>query len=441
MVKENEMKQERLALLGGPKAVPEEPEHLFAWPILTEEDEEAVLDVLRKRTMSGTEITRTFEEEFASWAGVSHTIAYCNGTAALLAAMWACGVGLGDEIICPSLTFWASAVPALTLGAAVNFADIDPHTLCIDPEDIEHRIGGRTKAIVVVHYCAHPCDMDRILAIAKRHSIKVIEDTSHAQGSLYKGRMCGTMGDVGVMSLMSAKSFAIGEGGMLLTNDRQIFERCIAYGFYERTGAASEFFSANNEITDKTLLQYSGLPLGGFKHRMHQMSSAVGRVQLKHYPSRIEEIQRAMHYFWDLLADVPGLIAHRTEPGSGSTMGGWYSAHGLLDLDINAALICRALQAEGISACAPTRNKALHLHPVFHTADVLRTGKPTMIAFTERDVRQGEGSLPHAEGAQDYAFSIPWFKHCDVPWIERYAQGFKKVFSQLDRLRKGAEGQ
>ncbi|HOG51325.1 MAG TPA: DegT/DnrJ/EryC1/StrS family aminotransferase, partial [Lentisphaeria bacterium] len=182
---------QKLALFGGPKTITLPPGDIFTWPIITQEDEDAVLDVLRKRAMSGTELTKQFEAEFKAWNGTKYALGYCNGTAALHAALWACGVGPGDEIICPSITYWASAVPALSQGAAVNFADIDPETLCIDPNDIEHRICKRTKAIMVVHYAAYPADMDPIMAIARKHNIKVIEDVSHAQGALYKGRMCG----------------------------------------------------------------------------------------------------------------------------------------------------------------------------------------------------------------------------------------------------------
>ena len=141
----------KLAILGGPKAVQSEDGDMFTWPIVTAEDEQAVLDVLRTTNMSGMDITKKFEAEFAEWMGTEYALGYCNGTAAILGAMWACGVGAGDEIICPSTTYWASATQALQLGASVNFADIDQRTLCIDPKDIEHRIGPKTKLIVVVH--------------------------------------------------------------------------------------------------------------------------------------------------------------------------------------------------------------------------------------------------------------------------------------------------
>ena len=110
------------------------------------------------------------------------------------------------------------------------FADIDINTLCVDPDDIEHRITPKTKAIVAVHYAGHPCDMDKICAIAKKHGVKVIEDVSHAHGACWKGQKCGTFGDVAAMSVMSGKSLAVGEGGMLATNDQEILERAVRNG-------------------------------------------------------------------------------------------------------------------------------------------------------------------------------------------------------------------
>lgn len=242
-----------LAVLGVPPAVRTPPGDLFTWPIITEEDEAAVLEVLRSGGMSGTDVTMKFEAEFADWLGVRNALGFNNGTSALHTAMFAVGVGAGDEIICPSVTYWASALPAYSLGASVVFADIHPVTLCLDPADIEHRITERTKAIVVVHYLGHPADMDPIMDIARRHGVAVIEDVSHSQGGYYHGRRLGTIGDVGAMSLMTGKAFAIGEGGMLTTDDLSVYERAIAFAHYERYGDA---------IADPVLHASAGLPLG-----------------------------------------------------------------------------------------------------------------------------------------------------------------------------------
>jgi dTDP-4-amino-4,6-dideoxygalactose transaminase len=430
---------EPLALQGGPQAVQESdrPEKLLKWPQVTAEDEAAVLEVLRAGTMSGTDVTKQFEAEFAAWNGTKYALGCCNGTAALLASMWACGVGAGDEIIGPSMTYWASVAPALQLGAAVNFADIEEETLCIDPEDIEHRIGPRTKAIVVVHYTGYPCDMDRILPIAQKHGLKVIEDVSHAQGSLYKGRMTGTFGDIAAMSLMSGKSFPTGEGGILVTDDLELYERCIAYGHYARTGTASNYNPANPPLTTGNLAHYAGLPIGGAKHRMNQLASAMGRSVLRRYPKMIEEIQNGINRFWDLLEGVPGIHAHRPPAGSGSTMGGWYNTRGLYRAEELGGLpiekFTEAVTAEGCPI-SPGANFPLHLHPLFQDADIFGTGKPTMISWTDRDVRQDEGSLPVTERIKRFCLSVPYFKHDDPECIEAHAAAYAKVARQADKL-------
>lgn len=426
----------RLAVHGGPKAVTSAPEDLFRWPIVTEEDEQAVLEVLRRGAMSGNDVTRQFEQEMAAWHGLKYALGHCNGTASLLGGMWACGVGAGTEIIAPSFTYWASALPAFSLGATVVFADVQPDSLCLDPDDIEHRITPETRAVVAVHLCGHPCDMDAIMTVARKHGVKVIEDVSHAQGGRYKGRMVGTMGDVACMSLMSGKSLPTGEAGMLLTNDRAIWERAIAFGFYERTGR-SRYAGQDAEITDPELARFAGLPLGGYKHRMNQMCSAMGRVQLKRYEERIAEIQKAMNHFWDCLEGVPGIGAHRVPKDSGSTMGGWYSPVGHYRPEELGGLpvekFCQAVADEGCPA-GPVFTFPLHLHPVFHEADIYGHGRPTAMANPERDVRQGEGTLPVTESLRSRLLSIPWFKHYRPEVIAQYAEAFRKVAENAGEL-------
>lgn len=424
-----------LALLGGPKAVTSDPGDLFDWPIVTPEMEAAVLDVLRRGAMSGIDVTTEFEKEFAAWHGRRYALAHNNGTASLHSAMFGLGIGKGDEIICPSITFWASCLPVYSLGGTVVFADVDPTTLCIDPNDLERHVSERTKAIVVVHYLGHPADMDRIMEIARRHDLKVIEDVSHAHGALYKGRMVGTFGDVACFSLMSGKSFAIGEGGMLLTDDQAVYERAVAFGHYER----------HADLTLDGIADAAGLPWGGYKYRMHQLSSAVGRVQLKNYPAQMAEIDRAMNAFWDQLDGLPGIRPHRPPKDSGLTMGGWYSPVGLYRPEelggLSVHRFAEAVTAEG-ARCRPGCNKALHLHPLFNSVDVYGQGKPTRIANLPDgvDVRQPSGSLPVAEGIQDRVFGIPWFKHDRPEAIREYASAFRKVIGHYQDLLPGDSG-
>lgn len=424
----------KLAINGGGKAVEGVKSELYIWPIITDEDRDAIIGVLDNRAMSGSDITKEFEREYASWISAEFALGYCNGTSALHAAMWACGVGAGDEIICPSTTYWASCTAALSLGAAVNFADIDPETLCIDPKDIEHRIGSKTKAIIVVHYAGYPADMDAIMEIAKRHTVKVIEDASHAHGSMYKGRHAGTLGDIAGMSMMTGKAFAIGEAGLMTTNNRDLYERCISFGHYARTGATSNFNAVDAQVTDPELLKFSGIPLGGYKHRMNQWCAAMGKVQLKYYPERIAEIDKAMTYFCDLLDAIPGLKAHRPLKDSGLTKGGWYYpvCHYVAEelQNVPVETFCKAVNAEGVN-CNPGINKPLHLHKVFHEADIFNMGQPTMISFGQRDVRQGSGSLPVSEEIYAKTFNLPKFTIFDKIEIEKVATAYKKVVDNI----------
>jgi dTDP-4-amino-4,6-dideoxygalactose transaminase len=424
----------KLAIFGGPEAVNLDPADTFTWPIVTEEDEQAVLDVLRKGTMSELAVTMAFEQEFSQWQGTKYALGFNNGTAALLAALFSAGVGVGGEVICPSMTYWASALPCYSLGATVVFADIDSDTLCINPQNIEFRITDQTQAIMVVHYAGYPADMDAIMAIAEKHDIPVIEDVSHAQGGLYKGRKLGTFGKVNAMSLMSGKSLPIGEGGMLVTDDLEMYERAIAFGHYRRF---------NDSITSPELRKYRNLPMGGVKGRMNQMCSAMGRVQLRHYDERAAEVRKAINYFWDLLEDLPGIRPHRVPKESGSNMAGWYSAKGLYKAtELNLLSVTRfaeAVRAEG-SVCIPGCNLPLHVHPLFNSCDIYGHGKPTRNANTKSDKRQPRLSLPLSTMIGSLTYSIPQFKRYNPEIIKQHAAAYKKVVENFQELIDGDPG-
>lgn len=439
MVSEGQTKG-KLALLGGEKAVKSEQGDMFTWPIVTDRHEQAVLKVLRAGQMSGFEITKEFEKKYAGMLGRKFGLAYHNGTAAILGAMYGLGIGAGDEVIAPSLTYWATAAPAYSLGATPVFADVDPETICIDPKDIEHRITPRTKAIIVVHYAGMPADMDAIMEIAAKHNLKIFEDCSHAHGALYKGREIGTFGDVAAFSLMTGKSLAVGEAGILFTDDRKVYERAILFGHYIR----------HDEITLKELKPFVGLPCGGFKHRMHQLSSTFGLVQLELYPRQMAEIDRAMNYFCDMLDDSAGIRPTRPPKDTNTTKGGWYFPlfkYVTEELEgLSLLRFCEAVRAEG-STCNPGCNKPLHLHPLFTTMDVYGHGRPTRIAYLDESVKieQYIETLPVAEDINRRVFGVPWFKHYRPEIIEEHANAYKKVVKNYRALLaedtgKDAEG-
>jgi len=426
----------KLALLGGEATVREQYADMFKWPIITPEIEQAVLQELRRGTMSNIDATEKFEAAFAAWQGVKYALAHPNGTSALIAAMFALGVGTGDEVILPSITYWASGLQLYSLGATPVFAETQMDTLCLDPKDLERVIGPRTKAIIVVHYLGHPADMDGIMKVAKKHKLRVIEDVSHAQGGLYKGKMLGTFGDVAGMSLMSGKSFAIGEGGMLTTDDREVYERALAWGHYERNNP--------DYITSPQLMPLVGLPLGGVKNRLNQLASVMGLEQLKVYDEQAAEIRRAMNRFWDLLEGTPGIRAHRVDERTGSTMAGWYAAHGLYVPEelggLSVTRFCDAVTAEGVESVYPGANKPLHTHALMQTADLYHDGKPTRIRFAERDVRELDKHLPVSEAIPTRTYFTPWFKHDRPEIIERYAEAFRKVCTSYRDLLKDDPG-
>ncbi len=425
----------KLAILGGEpiikNEIPSELQTMMKWPIINEEDEQAALDVIRNNSYSGVDITEKFEKEFAEWIGTNYAVAYCNGTMSLAAAMFAIGLCKGDEIICTTKTYWASIAQASTFGASVVFANVND-MLSMDPDDIERLISPKTKAIMVVHYISYPCDMDKIMAIAKKHNLKVIEDVSHAQGGMYKGKRLGTFGDVAAMSLMSAKSFAAGELGIVVTNDKRMYERAMAYGHYDRNN--------ENYITEsEELIPYYNMALGGVKGRANQLCSALARVQLKYYDERCAEIRKAMNYFFDLIEDLPGLKPIRVDESTGSNNAGFYCAgvayypealHGL-----PASVFANAVNAEiggGQKWISFGANYCLHTHEFFQTFDFDQSGKPSRIANASRDVRQFDEALQASVDKQ--SVSAPRIRRYNKEWIEKFAQAFRNVVDNHEQL-------
>ena len=421
----------KLAITGGTPVLKAQDEGLFHWPIVNDAMRAAQAQVLETGNMSGTDIARRFEASFASWQERKYALSHNNGTNALNAAMFAVGLGPGDEIICTSVTYWASCTGALALGAAVVFCDIDPNTLQMDPASLEAHITPRTKAIMVVHYMAHPAPMDEIMAIARKHGLKVIEDVSHAQGGHYKGRKLGTFGDAAAMSLMSCKSFAIGEGGMLVTDDAEIFKRAVVFGHYDRI---------IDVCTDEEMEGPKNIPWGGLKNRMHQTSAAIGLEQLKKHDAEIAEIDRAMKYFWKGISDIPGIsMVYPKEKGSDKA--GWYASRFLYDAaafgGISNVTFCEALNAEACGGFSFGCNMPLHFSSVFFDVDIYGHGRPTASAFLPDgvDLRAETGALPNAERVNLRVLGEPWFKHDDHAKIDPYVEAVRKVAANVGELQ------
>ena len=426
----------KLALLGGTpvmgRAEAATYEKLFAWPIVNEAMRKANDRVLCEHKMSGWDIADEFEKKFAEWNGTKYASSAPNGTAALIAAFYAVGLGPGDELICPSITYWASCLGAIHLGASVVFADVKADDLTLDPASFEAHITPRTKAVVPVHVYGQPCDMDPIMAIAKKHGIKVVEDVSHAQGGLYKGRKLGTIGDCGAMSLMTGKSFAIGEGGMFVTDDKELYRRVVRWGQYERIART---FSAEE------IARAKALPFGGVKNRLNQCSAAIGLEQLKKYDAEIAEIEKAMLYFHKGIEDVK-CVTKIYPKWERSNKAGWYYSRAIYNPEalggVKADTFVQALNRElGMNRFGTGCNFPLHTSSIFDDEDIFGNGKPTSRRnLNGLSPKTLTGKLPVAESIVPRVIGDPSFKHFDTPKIDRFIEAVHKVAANVDALRE-----
>ena len=306
---------DQLAINGGPK-VRERP--FPPWPVLGEDDVEAVAAVLRsgKLTQLTDDAVAAFEEAFAAWHGIRHCVATNNGTTAIHTALAALDIGPGDEVIVPAHTFIASATPVLHQRATPVFADINERTYCISPESVAERITERTKAIIAVHLNGHPADMDAIAALAESRGIVVIEDAAQAHGALWRAigkgksetgwRKVGTIGRMACFSFWEDKIMTTGgEGGAVITDDDALAERMRRIrhhgeGPLEGDPSRRPFGAPQGERS------YYHVELG-YNYRMTSMQAATGLVQLRKLDSYIEARRRNAAYLSDRLGELDGI--------------------------------------------------------------------------------------------------------------------------------------
>ena len=248
---------------------------------------------------SSGEYVNAFERRFARFCGQRHAVGVCNGTMALHLALVALGVGRGDEVIIPDFTMIASAFAVCYTGATPVFVDAEPDTWNMDADRIEEKIGPKTKAIMPVSIFAHPCDMDKIRRLARRHRLSVVEDAAESHGSRYRGRKTGSLADITTFSFYANKNLTTGEGGMVVTDDRRLYERAI----YFRNMCFS--LDGVRDYVHRDI---------GFNYRMTNLTAAVGLAQVEKADEYIRRRIQNGEWYRRYLSEIPGIIFQQKRP-------------------------------------------------------------------------------------------------------------------------------
>lgn len=273
--------------------------------VIEDDDVAAVVEVLRGDWLTTGPTVGRFESAFGSYVGAAHALAVSNGTAALHLAMLAAGIGPGDEVIVPALTFAASANCVRYVGATVVFADVIPDTLTIDPAHVEALITPRTRAIVVVDYGGLPCDLDKLMALADRHGLVIVEDACHALGAEFSGRKVGSIAHLSAFSLHPVKHMTTGEGGVVTTNDSALADRV-------RRGRNHGIVSDHRQRELEGTWKYDMVDLG-YNYRLTDIQCALGVRQVAKLPGWLEH-RRALAARYREMLDGHPLLQLPVEP-------------------------------------------------------------------------------------------------------------------------------
>lgn len=265
------------------------------------EEEEAVIDTLRSKWISTGPKTEAFEHKFAQMLQTKYAVALANCTVSLHLALKLFGIKPGDEVICPSLTFVATANSIRYLDAIPVFADVCSYkNPTIDPKDVEQKVSNATKAIIVMHYGGFACDMDSINDIANNHNLKIIEDACHGPLSEYKGQKLGTIGDIGCFSFFSNKNISTGEGGMLITNNKEYAERTKLLRSHGMTTMSYQRAKGHSTAYDVVDL--------GYNYRLDDIRSSIGLVQLDKIKTDLSKRIEIRKLYIEHLRDIRGII-------------------------------------------------------------------------------------------------------------------------------------
>ena len=413
-----------LAIRGGTPVRATKLQSNFPGPLYYDaEERRELLDVLDGRSpfrwygigpKGGTPSKCThFEREFAAHQGTKYCVAVTSGTAALVTAVQALGAGPGDEVILPAWTWYSCYDAIITAGATPVFAEID-ESMNIDPADLERHITPRTKIIMAVHVMGEPADMDSVLAVARRHQVKVLEDGAQSVGATYKGRAVGSMGDCGIYSFQLCKTITAGEGGALVTNDPVVFERAARiHDIGELRGPHAQMLGETPRLG----------PLVGFNFRMSEYTGAVMRAQLRKLDRIAADFRDKGTRVARGIQDLPGIRFRKTnDPDGGLRSSVYFRTSGKAQRDRFIA----ALEAENIPAGPLEGSVILPLEPFIEGKQTVESNWPSFATAEDRARPYGSACCPRTVDI--------WNRYVGVPMDPKYSD--QDVADIIQAVRK-----
>lgn len=373
---------------------------------LGQEEMNAIEEVLKSKWLTMGEVTRKFEADFAEYHGVKHAIAVTNCTAALHMAHQALGIKEGDEVICPSLTFVATANSILYVGATPVFADIRSlEDLNISPDSIIEKITPRTRAITVMHYGGYPCDMDMIIQIAKKHDLYIVEDAAHAPGAVFNGKKAGTIGDVGCFSFFSNKNMTTGEGGMIVTDNDDLADKLKLIRSHGMTSLTMDRHKGHAYSYD--VIDF------GFNYRMDEIRAAMGIVQLKKLKKNIELRQIIVKLYRKKLNGIKEI---KIPFDNYSQESSYHIFPIILSLGINRKKFIDMMREKGIQT-------SIHYPPVH------------LFSFYRDKFGFEKGMLPVTEEVCNREVTLPLYPHMDTEAIDYIAGAIDSIIRSKEAVR------
>lgn len=366
---------------------------------VTAADIRAVVNVLRSDFLTQGPAIPAFEKELARTAGTRYCAVFSSGTAALHGACAAAGLGKGDEVIVPALTFAASANAVLYVGAKPVFADVDIETGNIDPHDVERKITKRTRSIISVDYAGRPADYTALRRIAKKHKLLLIADAAHSLGASYKGRPVGSLADMTMFSFHPVKSITTGEGGAIATNSKEFYIKLLA-------------FRHHGIVKDRTLFKKKHAPAWhqemqslGYNYRLTDIQAALGLSQLKRLRAHIAKRRALAHRYKKLASSIPGLILPPSD--SKDAHSAWHLFPIRVAEPSARARVFNALRNVGIAV--QVHYLPVYLHPYY------------------QKLGYGKELCPRAESFYASEISIPLFPDLTLREQDRVIRELRKV--------------